>query len=94
LYRIPRITPSFSIPTAAIKADCNQVTATYKIDGSNLTIMLGASTLTACGDVSQKSIYLESLSKVSSSAVENGQLQLGFPNAGGKMDFNNGGAAK
>ena len=80
--------------TAAIKADCNQVTATYKIDGSNLTITLGASTLMACGDASQDTIYLVSLSKVSSYAVENGQLQLKFANDGGKMDFTNGGAAK
>ena len=80
--------------TAAIKADCNQVTANYKIDGSKITITLGASTLMACGDASQDTIYLASLSKVSSYAVENGQLQLMFPNDGGKMDFTNGGAAQ
>jgi len=80
--------------TAAIKADCNQVTATYKIDGSNLTITLGASTLMACGDASQDTIYLAALSRVDTYAVENGQLQLMFPDNGGKMDFNNGGAAK
>ena len=80
--------------TAAIKADCNDVTGTYKMDGSNLTITLGASTLMACGDASQDSIYLASLSRVSSYAVENGQLQLMFPDNGGKMDFNNGGSAQ
>ena len=80
--------------TAAIKADCNSVTGTYKMDGSNLTITLGASTLMACGDASQDSIYLASLSKVSSYAVDNGQLQLMFPDNSGKMDFNNGGAAQ
>jgi len=80
--------------TAAIKADCNSVTGTYKMDGSNLTITLGASTLMACGDASQDSIYLASLSRVSSYAVDNGQLQLMFPDNGGKMDFKNGGAAQ
>ena len=79
--------------TASIKADCNQVTANYKIDGSIITITLGASTLMACSDASQDTIYLASLAKVSSYAVENGQLQLMFPDNGGKMDFNNGGAA-
>jgi heat shock protein HslJ len=79
--------------SAAIKADCNQVTASYKIDGSKITITLGASTLMACGDASQATIYLASLSTVNSYAVENGQLQLMFPNDGGKMDFNNSGAA-
>ena len=80
--------------SVAIKADCNNVTENYKIDGSNLTITLGASTLMACGDASQDTIYLASLSKVNSYAVENGQLQLMFPDNGGKMDFNNGGAAQ
>ena len=80
--------------SVAIKADCNNVTGNYKIDGSNLTITLGASTLMACGDASQDTIYLASLSKVNSYAVENGQLQLMFPDNGGKMDFNNGGAAQ
>lgn len=80
--------------SVAIKADCNSVTGNYKIDGSSLTITLGASTLMACGDASQDTIYLASLSKVNSYAVENGQLQLMFPDNGGKMDFNNGGAAQ
>jgi heat shock protein HslJ len=79
--------------TADIKADCNNVTATYKMDGSNLTITLGASTLMACGDNSSDAVYLASLSKVSSYAIENGQLQLKFPQDGGKMDFKNGGSA-
>jgi heat shock protein HslJ len=77
--------------TAAIKADCNNVTATYTTSGSSLSITLGASTLMYCGDASQDTIYLASLAKVSSYAIENGQLQLIFPNDGGKMDFKNGG---
>jgi len=80
--------------TAAIKADCNNVTGNYKIDGSKITITLGASTLMACSDVSQDAIYLASLSKVNSYAVDNGQLQLMFPDDSGKMDFSNGGAAQ
>ena len=80
--------------SVAIKADCNNVTGNYKIDGSKITITLGASTLMACGDASQDAIYLASLSKVDSYAVENGQLQLKFANDGGKMDFKNGGAAQ
>ena len=80
--------------TAAIKADCNNVTATYKMSGTSLDITLGASTLMACGDTSQDTIYLASLDKVSGYAVVDGQLQLSFPDNGGKMDFSNGGAAK
>jgi heat shock protein HslJ len=77
--------------TAAIKADCNNVTATYITSGSSLTLTLGASTLMYCGDASQDTLYLASLGKVSSYAIENGQLQLIFPNDGGKMDFKSGG---
>jgi heat shock protein HslJ len=79
--------------TAAIKADCNNVTANYTMSGSSLTITPGASTLMYCGDASQDTIYLASLAKVSSYAIENGQLQLKFANDGGKMDFKNGGKA-
>jgi heat shock protein HslJ len=80
--------------TAAIKADCNNVTAKYTTSGSNLTLTLGASTLMYCGDASQDTIYLASLAKVNSYAIENSQLQLKFANDGGKMDFKNGGKAK
>ncbi len=80
--------------TAAIKADCNNVTAKYKANKKGkITIKLGASTLMACGDASQDTVYLASLAKVDSYAIVSGQLQLGFPNGGGKMDFKNGGAA-
>jgi heat shock protein HslJ len=80
--------------TAAIKADCNNVTANYTTSGSSLTITPGASTLMYCGDTSQDTIYLASLAKVSSYAIVNGDLQLKFANDGGKMDFKNGGKAK
>jgi heat shock protein HslJ len=79
--------------TLAIKADCNQVTGSYTLSGSDLTITLGASTLAFCGEASQDSIYLASLSQVSSYAIESGELQLMFADDGGKMDFQNGGAA-
>ena len=79
--------------TLSIKADCNQVTGSYTLNGSDLTITLGASTLAFCGEASQDTIYLASLSRVSSYAIESGELQLSFPDDGGKMDFQNGGAA-
>ena len=77
-----------------IKADCNSVNGTYEMSGSDLTITLGASTLMACGEASQDAIYLASLSKVSSYAVVDDQLQLKFADEAGKMDFQNGGAAQ
>jgi heat shock protein HslJ len=33
---------------AAINADCNNVAATYKVDGSRIDIVAGPSTLAAC----------------------------------------------
>jgi heat shock protein HslJ len=80
--------------TVTIKADCNQVGGTYTVSGSNLTIILGPSTLMYCGDASLDQIYLASLSKVASYAIVNDQLQLKFADDGGKMDFNNGGKAQ
>jgi heat shock protein HslJ len=77
-----------------IKADCNTVNGTYEMKGSDLTITLGASTLMACGEASQDVSYLAALSKVSSYAVVDGQLQLKFADDAGKMDFQNGGAAQ
>jgi len=79
--------------TAAIKADCNNVTATYTKNSSSLTITLGASTMMYCGDTSIDQIYLASLGKVATYAIVNGQLQLIFANDSGKMDFKNGGKA-
>jgi heat shock protein HslJ len=80
--------------TVAIKADCNQVSGSYTLNGSSLTIQLGASTLMYCGDNSMDQIYLASLAKVAGYAVVSGDLQLKFANDGGKMDFKNGGAAQ
>ncbi len=79
--------------TVDIKADCNQAGGTYTLSGSSLTIQVESSTMAYCGDDSQDQIYLQSLAKVSSYAVVDGSLQLIFADDGGKMDFNNGGAA-
>jgi heat shock protein HslJ len=76
-----------------IKADCNQVSGTYTMNGSDLAITLGSSTRAFCGEDSQDQIYLTSLGKVSSYAVEADGLQLKFADDAGKMDFANGGEA-
>jgi heat shock protein HslJ len=80
--------------TVAIVADCRNVGGTYTTSGSDMKITLGPSTMIVCGEGSMDVIYLSSLEKVSSYAVENGQLQLKFASDGGKMDFQNGGAAQ
>jgi heat shock protein HslJ len=80
--------------TVNVKADCNNAGGSYTVNGSNLTINVGPSTLAYCGEASEDTIYLASLAKVSSYAIENGSLQLIFADDGGKMDFQNGGAAQ
>lgn len=52
--------------TAAIKADCNNVTATYTTEETKITIVPGASTLAACPDDSFGDKYLVWLSGATS----------------------------
>jgi heat shock protein HslJ len=80
--------------TVNIKADCNNVSGTYKIDGSNLNIVLGPSTLAACSPTSLDQIYLASLQKVSNYSLDKSVLSLGFAADAGQMHFSNGGKAK
>jgi heat shock protein HslJ len=73
--------------TAAIKADCNNVTATYTTDGSSMTIKLGASTLAMCAEGSLDAIYTAGLAKVATYAVVGDELTLTFADDAGTMTF-------
>jgi len=66
--------------TAAIKADCNQVTATYTTTpGGSITIVPGASTMAMCPEDSMGQQFVEALSIVSSYSVNGDQLTLRQP---------------
>jgi heat shock protein HslJ len=66
--------------TAAIKADCNQVTATYTTTpGGSITITPGASTMAMCPEGSMGPQFVEALSTVSSYSVNGAQLTLRQP---------------
>ena len=66
--------------TAAIKADCNQVTATYTTTpGGSITITPGASTMAMCPEGSMGPQFVEALSTVSSYSVNGTQLTLRQP---------------
>jgi heat shock protein HslJ len=80
--------------TLALKADCNTGSGTYEVNGDSMKITLGALTRAYCGDASLDVIFLASLDRVDSYAIESGELQLQFTEDGGKMDFSNGGAAQ
>ena len=73
--------------TAAITADCNQVTATYTTTpGGGLEIVPGASTLAMCPDDSLAQPFVGALSLVSSYNVHGNTLTMYIGNEG-HMDF-------
>jgi heat shock protein HslJ len=69
--------------TAAIGADCNQVTATYTVADSALTIVPGASTLALCPEDSQATAFLAGLSSAAIYFFQDGHLFIDqFASAG------------
>ncbi len=73
--------------TANIIADCNSVIANYVTDGSNLTIMPGATTLVACEPGSQDQLFLSSLSSATAYTVEDGELFIALDADAGTVIF-------
>lgn len=72
---------------AALKADCNSVTANYFVDGSSLVIELGATTLVACPPDSQDTLYLASISDATGYLIEDGELFIEIGSGTGTMIF-------
>ncbi len=73
--------------TANIIADCNSVMANYVTDGSNLTIMPGATTLVGCEPGSQDQLFLSSLSSATAYTVEDGELFIALDADAGTVMF-------
>ena len=76
--------------TVNIKADCNMVGGSYTLDGSELTIGQGPSTMAYCGEQSLDVLFLQILSNVESYTVEDGHLILNLKDGSGTMTFNEG----
>ena len=75
--------------TANIKADCNQVSWTYEMDGVSLTFnTLGPSTLAMCPEDSLDTQYLERLGNTASYVTSEGQLFLNLKADAGNLVFN------
>jgi heat shock protein HslJ len=72
--------------TAAIKADCNNVAATYKTDKANITITPGPSTLVACPDDSLGDKFITGLSSATTYGVRPAGLTLYILNEG-QLEF-------
>jgi heat shock protein HslJ len=72
---------------AAIRADCNNVTASYTADGSSISITLGPSTLAACSEGSLDQNYLTSLENAAIYFFEEGDLFMDLAADAGTMRF-------
>ena len=72
---------------AAIKADCNDVAATYTVDGSSIDIVAEPSTLAACPEDSLDQQYLANLSNAAIFFFEESDLFLDLMADGGTMRF-------
>jgi heat shock protein HslJ len=70
-----------------IKADCNSVGGSYTVNGSQLTIELGPTTLVACPPGSLENEYLALLSDVNSYIMEGENLVLLIKYDTGSMFF-------
>jgi len=73
--------------TFSAKADCNSASGGYTLDGDDLTIRLGPTTLAECGENSLYNQYLANLGMVGSYSVENDRLTQSFQNDAGRMVF-------
>jgi heat shock protein HslJ len=73
--------------TALIVADCNNVRATYTVDGQNITIVPGPSTRVACPEDSLDTQFLQQLGEAVIYFVEGGNLYLDLPMDSGTMRF-------
>jgi len=72
---------------APIKADCNSVGGSYAVNGSQLTIELGPTTLVACPPGSLENEYLALLFDVNSYIMEDENLVLLIKYDTGSMFF-------
>ena len=70
-----------------IVADCNSGTGTYTLDGSAMTIQVGAWTQAACGEDSLHDQYLQYLNQVVSYDLGDGYLSLVLAEESGSLGF-------
>ena len=71
----------------SVKADCNNASGSYTLEGENLTLQLGPSTLAECGETSLYNQYLTNLGMISSYSVEGDRLTLNLQNDAGRLVF-------
>ena len=73
--------------TYQLKADCNLVGGGYTLEGSNLKLESGPTTLAECGEDSLYSSFLTNLSNVVTFVTDGNKLVLNLWADGGNMDL-------
>ena len=71
-----------------VQADCNTSRGTYELDGSQLTITLGATTRVACEEGSLFDQFMANLENAVSAGSGFGNLVIGMADDAGEMFFN------
>lgn len=94
LYTILFNEPEGDQGTAEILADCNDVGATYIVEGDSIDITLGPSTLAACGEESLDQLFLSSLEEAAIYFFQDGDLYLDLFIDSGTMRFSDGSTAE
>ncbi len=73
--------------TVNIKADCNNATGSYTVDGQSLTIEVGVMTRAMCPPDSLSDEYVKNLGEVAIYFFKDGNLFLDLKVDGGTMEF-------
>jgi heat shock protein HslJ len=79
--------------SASIRADCNNVAASYTAEDGSMSITLGPSTLAACADDSLDQRFLGGLEAAALYFFQGGDLYMDLMADGGTMRFSAGSAA-
>lgn len=79
--------------SAAVLADCNNVTATYIVDGASISIELGATTLMACPEDTQDQLFVNSLGRAGTYAIQDNELFLTMVGDSGTVILREAGSA-
>ncbi len=79
--------------TLTLQADCNTVSGTYTLDGANIEIALGPTTLAACPEDSLADQFQQNLAAARVYFVKDGDLFLDLMADGGTMQFADANAA-
>lgn len=71
----------------AVLADCNRVTGQYTVDGNQIKIELGVTTMMACPSGSLDAVFSQQLGSVVSYFFKDGHLYMDIKFDSGTMEF-------